>query len=122
METIVATVPNVSDPDNDEFPVLSVGTEVDSGYILQIVIYHINIKGVSKSYSCEETSPHNKGCKQFRIGLCWFVENEGKWFYAEEGIEPSKLLYPIVYGEKALESYRSGEMFKRLKQLFGGPD
>ena len=122
MGIIVAAHPNLGDPEEWEFPVLTVGASVDSGYVLESVGYYLNIEGASKSRPCSEYSPHDKNCKQFRIGLCWFVEKDGNWFFAEAGQEPSEKLYPIVYGQKTLEAYRSGDMFKRLNQLFGGPD
>lgn len=124
MGTIVATYPIIPERVHGdwEFPVLSIGSSVNSKHVMESITYYIKLENTPSPERREESSPNDKDCKQFQIGRCWFIEKEGDWFYAETDQQPSERRFPVVYGEKTLEAYRSGEMFEHLRQLFGGPD
>lgn len=100
-----------------ECPVLSIGSSVDSGYIIESVLYHT--EALAKRSCRSEYSGRPENPEDFNIGLCSFVKIKGEWYLKPDPTDNLNL-HKIVYGQNSLESYGSGEMFRRLEQMFGG--
>ena len=115
MALIVALRGDASLPpgDRQDFPVLSICSDVDSGYILERIYFYYGEEpgGISWEHD-QASSPHD-----FNIGKCRFVKEGDLWYFVSM-IGEIEYRYQIVYGADVLEAYGSGEMFSRLQQLF----
>ena len=113
---VIVAIYNDTMPES-EFPVLSVGSDVDAGYVLEVVTYYFPYGeelGGRYEYPGKPENPED-----FQIGGRHFFKKDGTWYY-NQGTKNEPQLNPIVYGQKALESYGSGEMFKGPMSRFSG--
>ncbi len=111
MAVIVATN-QIGRGRDGEFPVLSFGTGVDSGYI---IIAGTVFVGNQHKFQ-EEYNPGISADYRFHIDSCDFQKVDGHWYYLDRTEK-----FPIMYGGEILEEYCTctGD-FEKITSRFGG--
>ena len=100
--------------DGSERPLISFTGSIDSGYVMETIVYHRCADHLKHEYG------HPVNPEDFLIGTIHFVKKEGVWFYQTTNNKEEEIFQEVVHGQQALEEYGSGKMFESLTSMFDG--